>query len=220
MTMKTLSYFLIAAAMATATACSSTNTAASESATSNATDTRMGTDMNPTPAPDANAGVTATGADATGGSADMTAYMNTFATMQDPVFLMNAASSNMLEVRASQMAAQKATTPEVRKFAQSMVSKYTQANQELKAIAAPLGVKMPQTMMPVHQALADRLMDKRGKEFDQTYLDVLDKAHQMDIAMFEVKSKAAETPAVQAYAAKTLPVLHSQQDMTTALEKK
>ncbi|WP_177204749.1 DUF4142 domain-containing protein [Hymenobacter arizonensis] len=153
-------------------------------------------------------------------AADPTAFMATFATMQDPVFLMNAASSNLLEIKAGQMASQKATNPEVRKYAQMMVSHHNTATQELKAIAMPLGVTLPQTMMPVHQAMADRLMNKSGKGFDEAYMDMMEAAHKMDIAMFEVKSKAAEQPSVQAFATKTLPMLRSHHTMADNLEKK
>jgi putative membrane protein len=220
--MKTLSYLLIASAMVAGAACSTSNSAsgASETPASSATETRAGTDMNPTPAPDANSGQTPSGADASaGGSADMAAFTATFATMQDPVFLMNAASSNMMEIRTGQMAAQKATTPEIRKFAQMMVSQHNQSAQELRAIASPLGVKLPETMMPVHQALADRLNDKRGKDFDEAYMGLMDDAHKMDIAMFEAKSAAAETPSVKEFATKTLPMLHSQYDMANSIKK-
>ncbi|MDB5235560.1 MAG: hypothetical protein JWR44_2553 [Hymenobacter sp.] len=248
--MKLLPYFLVAGALTMGTACSSSNeaaTGATAGANTNGTgnsgtgaQTQMGTDMNPTPAPDANSGLAPNGAmtspGATGvtstsggiggspsggaGAADAAAFTSTFATMQDPVFLMNAASSNMLEIRAGQMAAQKATNPDVRKFAQMMVSHHMSSTQELKAVAAPLGVQMPTTMMPVHQAMADQLMDKSGKKFDETYMDMMEAAHKMDVAMFEVKSKAAESPSVQAFATKTLPMLRSHYTMADALEKK
>ncbi|GAB3305282.1 DUF4142 domain-containing protein [Hymenobacter humi] len=222
--MKTLSHFLVVCLLLIGTACSSTKTGANADGTaeSAAMGARTGTDMNPTPAPDANAGVAPSGAAGTGtdASTDVTAFMATFATMQDPVFLMNAASSNMLEVRAGQMAAQKATRPDVRKFAQMMVSHHSSSTQEVKAVAMPLGVKMPQTMLPVHQALADQLMNKSGKNFDEAYMDLMETAHKLDVAMFEVKSKAAENPSVQTFAANNLPVLQSHLTMASELEKR
>ncbi|WP_052733104.1 DUF4142 domain-containing protein [Hymenobacter terrenus] len=164
----------------------------------------------------------ATGGTAAGaaGAADMTAFMGTFATMQDPVFLLNAASSNLMEIRAGQMAAQKASNADVRKFAEMMVSHHMKATQELKAVATPLGVKLTQTMMPVHQAMADRLMNKTGKGFDEAYMDLMETAHKMDIAMFEVKSKGAEIPAVKDFATRALPMLRSHQTMADTIEKK
>ncbi|MBF9223149.1 DUF4142 domain-containing protein [Hymenobacter ruricola] len=231
--MKAISHFLLVGALALGSACSSTSpetgtagspategTAAArsnESTTNNVGVTEAtGTGVNGTGA-GAPSPAVATGADA---AADPTAFMATFATMQDPVFLMNAASSNMLEVRTGQMAAQKASNADVRKYAQMMVSHHTQATQQLKAVAAPLGVQMPTAMMPVHQAMADRLQNKSGKDFDETYMDMMETAHKMDIAMFEVKSKAAETPNVQSFATNTLPMLRSHYDMANSLEKK
>ncbi|UYZ61445.1 DUF4142 domain-containing protein [Hymenobacter weizhouensis] len=159
----------------------------------------------------------ATGADA---AADPTAFMATFATMQDPVFLMNAASSNMLEIQAGQMAAQRATNPDVKKFAQMMVDHHTKATQQLKTVATPLSVQMPQTLMPVHQAMLDRLAAKSGKDFDEEYMDLMEAAHKMDIAMFEVKGKRADVPAVQSFATQTLPMLRSHGTMAGEVEKK
>ncbi|GAA4355276.1 hypothetical protein GCM10023185_17960 [Hymenobacter saemangeumensis] len=187
--------------------------------TSTETAGRTGYDQQPGtgPAP----GASNMSADAgTGMSADMTAFMGTFASMQDPVFLMNAASSNMLEIQAGQLASQKANNADVKKFGQMMVSHHTKATQELKTVAAPLGVTLPTAMMPVHQAMADRLMNKSGKDFDEAYMDMMETAHKMDIAMFEVKSKQAEKPAVQAFATKTLPMLRSHHTMADELEKK
>ncbi|MBJ6111027.1 DUF4142 domain-containing protein [Hymenobacter sp. BT523] len=208
--MKAIPSFLLAGVFALSAACSSTSTSgASETATSSAAEVQTAT------APDAS-----TSTAATDPTADATAFVNTFATMQDAAFLTNAASSDMLEIRAGQMASQKATSADVRKYAQMMVSQHNQSSQELKAVAAPLGVKMPETMLPVHQAMADRLLNKSGKNFDETYMDLMEKAHQMDVAMFEVKSKAAESPNVQAFATKTLPMLRSHHDMANSLEKK
>lgn len=155
-----------------------------------------------------------------GGAADMNAFMATFATMQDPVFLMTAASSNLLEIQMGQLATQKSSNADVKRFGQMMVDHHTKATQELKTVATPLGVTLPQTMMPVHQAMADKLMAKSGKAFDEDYMDAMETAHKMDIAMFEVKSNAAETPAVKAFATKTLPMLRSHEKMADEIEKK
>jgi putative membrane protein len=231
--MKILPYFLVAGALALNTACSSTSTDAtgSNNATAGSGDTRMGTDMNPTPAPDANAGATPGGATSsgtagstatggTGGPTDMTAFMGTFATMEDPTFLLTAASSNLLEIQTGQLASQQATNADVKKFAQMMVSHHTKATQQLQSVATPLGVTMPQAMMPVHQAMADQLANKTGKGFDEAYMDLMETAHKMDIAMFEVKSKSAQTPAVKTFATNTLPMLRSHATLANNVEKK
>ncbi|GAB3228314.1 hypothetical protein GCM10027346_12740 [Hymenobacter seoulensis] len=166
-------------------------------------------------------GSNATDATGSAAGADINAtYMASFATMQDPVFLMNAASSNMLEIQMGKMAVQKSTNADVKRYGQMMVDHHTKATQELQTVASPLGVTLPQTMLPVHQAMADRLMNKTGKDFDEAYMDAMETAHKMDIAMFEVKSSGAQMPAVKSFATKTLPMLRSHHTMADELEKK
>lgn len=151
---------------------------------------------------------------------DMNAFVATFATMDDPTFLMTAASSNMLEIQLGQMATQQSTDADVKKYGQMMKDHHTKATQELKTVAAPLNVTLPTTLMPVHQALADNVKGKTGKAFDEAYMDAMETAHKMDIAMFEAKTKQASTPSVKALATKTLPMLNSHKKMADDIEKK
>ena len=240
---KPLLYFLVAGALLLGNSCSSTNpdsaSSTAGSGTSSATSagsTSGSASAGASTSGGAVGGGTTTAGSSTSGSADlsmgtggaggtaaaadMTAFMGTFATMEDPVFLLNAASSNLLEIQAGQLAVQQANNADVRKFGQMMVDHHTTATQQLKAVATPLGVTMPQAMMPVHQAMADRLLNKSGKGFDETYMDLMETAHKMDIAMFEVKSKKAATPSVQAFATKTLPMLRAHHTLADELEKK
>lgn len=233
-TTRVISQLLLVGALAVSSACSSTNsgaaTDASATPSTDAMNTNSGTDVNSAPASDATSGTGTTGSTTSATSAaptgtaaspaDMNAYVATFATMQDPVFLMNAASSNLLEVQLGQTAAQRASNADVKKFAQMMVTHHTKATQDLKAVATPLGVNMPETMMPVHQAMADKVMSKSGKDFDEAYMDAMETAHKMDIAMFEVKSKAADSPTVKTFATNTLPMLRSHEKMANDIEKK
>ncbi|GAB2861483.1 hypothetical protein GCM10027044_22150 [Hymenobacter ruber] len=213
-------------------ACSSSKTSSDATADSGVGATPSSADVasNP-PASAANGAATASTGDTDAGSmarvaagdvpaGDLAVFMGTFATMTDPVFLIDAGSSNILEIQVGQLAAEKAASPDVRKFAQSMVALHSQNDQELKALARQLNATLPTTMLPVHQHLADRMLDKTGKSFDESYMDLMEKAHKLDIAMFEVKSKNAETPAVKSYATKNLPILHSRRALADKIEKK
>ncbi|WP_162910664.1 DUF4142 domain-containing protein [Hymenobacter oligotrophus] len=154
------------------------------------------------------------------GAADINAFAATFASMDDPTFLMTAASSNMLEIQLGQMATQQSANADVKKYGQMMKDHHTKATQELKTVATPLNVTLPTALMPVHQALADKVAGKTGKAFDEAYMDAMETAHRLDIAMFEAKSKQASTPSVKALAMKTLPMLNSHQKMADEVEKK
>jgi putative membrane protein len=225
MNMKAFPYFLVVGAMMLGTACSSTTETTTDGSTGSGTSTSTnaangGTSSNVggTVGDPGSAGTTTT--TSTDAAADVTAFMGTFASMPDATFLLTAASSNMMEIQAGQMASQKASNPEVRKYAQMMVTHHMRATQEWKSVALPLGVKMPTVLMPVHQAMVDRLRETTGKNFTEAYMDMMETAHKLDIAMFEVKSSAAETPNVQAFATKTLPMLRSHYEGANKLEGK
>ena len=160
------------------------------------------------------------GRSATEIASDVNAFAATFATMDDPSFMLTAASSNMLEIQLGQLAAQRANHADVKKFGQMMVDHHGKATQDWQAVARPLSIAMPAALMPVHQAMLERVSGKSGKEFDEAYMDAMETAHKLDIAMFEVKSKGAQTPAIQAFATKTLPMLRSHGNMANELEKK
>jgi putative membrane protein len=167
-TLKIIPQFLLASAVLFGTACSTSNTGTSTGAgtTSGSSAAGTSTSMDETsgnadtgatlgtnnPGTDMRSSSSYPGVAPMGAtmSADMTAFMGTFATMKDPVFLMIAASSNLLEIQLGQAAAQRAANADVKRFAQMMVNHHTKATQQLKTVATPLGVTMPQTLMPVH----------------------------------------------------------------------
>lgn len=199
--MKKSLLLLAAGALFMGTACTSTTTDTDTNTTAETT-----TDA-------AMANETATDANATG-----MLDAATIANMDDATFMMTAASSNMLEVQAGELASQQATNPEVKRFAQMMVDHHTKASQEQMSIASQMNVQLPTALMPMHQAMLDKLQGKTGKDFDEAYMDMMESAHKMDIALFEAKSNNAQAPTVKAFAAKTLPMLKSHQDMATKIE--
>ncbi|RAU82136.1 DUF4142 domain-containing protein [Pontibacter arcticus] len=245
--MKKIMYYFVAGTMVMATACNSTDTATSDgtamessetvtaagSATESVqiTDTEEdvtitddGTDPDvPTNTGDATGINTATGSNAsmgTGTGMDETVDMAAMMNLDDPTFMMTAASSNLLEIELGKMAAQKATSPKVKEFGNMMVSHHTTATKNLKNVASQMSVTLPETMMPMHQAMVDKLKAKSGAEFDEAYMDAMETAHKMDIAMFEAKSNNASAPAVKNFAEKTLPTLRDHQKKADAIESK
>src|SRR5262245_27920597 len=69
----------------------------------------------------------------------------------DETFMMSAAQAGMVEVKLGEVAAQKATKPDVKEFGAMMVSDHSKANNELKAIAAKNGVTLPSKLDAAHQ---------------------------------------------------------------------
>jgi putative membrane protein len=127
----------------------------------------------------------------------------------DAKFIKKAAQGGMAEVELGQLAQQKASSEEVKKFGERMVTDHTKANDQLKQVAAEEHVDLPQELDAKDKATKARLEKLSGQEFDQAYMKDMVKDHKADVTEFEHASKAAKDPAVKNFAAQTLPVLHS-----------
>lgn len=193
---KTLIYFL-ASGLALGTACTSADTTTEDNTATS--DTTVSTDAN----------TTATEPNVS--AADL-------ATLDDPTFVMAAASSNMFEIQAGNMALQNATDQKVKDFAQMMIDHHTMANQQLQTIASQMGITLPDKMMSVHQAMIDKINDKTGSEFNEDYMDTMETAHKMDVAMYEAKNNNATDQNLKAYVTKTLPILQQHHQAATGIE--
>ncbi len=126
---------------------------------------------------------------------------------QDRTFTMKAAEGGMMEVELGRMASQKATNPDVKAFAQRMVTDHGKANQKLMSIATQNNITPPTTMPANMRAEMDKLSRLSGTEFDRMYMSHMLKHHQKDIADFEKQASNGSNPSLQSFARETLPTL-------------
>jgi len=85
-------------------------------------------------------------------------------------------TANQVDVDAGKLAASKATNPEVKKFAQTMVTDHTGVNKQAVDLATKLGVKpedndTAKSLASGGQANLANLKTLKGKEFDKAYVD-------------------------------------------------
>jgi putative membrane protein len=125
----------------------------------------------------------------------------------DTAFVDKAARGGLAEVELGQLAVQKASSDDVKKFGQRMVDDHTKANDELKQVAAQEHMDLPQQMNAKDKATKARLEKLSGKQFDRAYMNNMVKDHQKDVTEFERESKMAKDPAVKGFAEQTLPTL-------------
>src|SRR4051812_10557204 len=86
--------------------------------------------------------------------------------------------ANMAEIQLGQMAAERASSSDVKSFAQELVTDHTRANQELMPLAQQLGVQQPAQLDAKHQKIADKLSKAQGADFDRQFMKVMVSAHQ------------------------------------------
>lgn len=127
----------------------------------------------------------------------------------DAVFAMKAAQGGMAEVQLGQLAAQKATSPDVKSFAQMMVDDHTKANDNLKSVASQEGMTLPAAPNAKDQALITKLQNESGAKFDHDYVKAMVKDHQEDVKEFQKESANGADPQIKNFASQTLPVLQT-----------
>lgn len=121
-------------------------------------------------------------------------------------WIKKAAQGGMAEVAMGKLAAEKAQSPEVRKFGQHMVEQHSKVNDELMKIATDKGVTPPSQLDAKHMAKKKELMQTSGAEFDKKYMEAQVQGHKDMIALFEQGAKTYDGK-LKKFAKETLPNL-------------
>lgn len=126
----------------------------------------------------------------------------------DAEFLRQTAETGRLEIEASKLAYQYSRSPQVREFAETMVSEHTPIERELNALATGKGVSLPTELPGDRQASLSQWQDLAPHELDSRYVEeIAIDAHEDAVDRFKKAAEDASDPDVKAFAAKTLPHL-------------
>jgi putative membrane protein len=123
----------------------------------------------------------------------------------DAALVSGAAQSGIDEVELSELAAQAASAPEVRRFAQDMLHEHRASNQRLALIAAHENIDVPHALDDEHAELRMQLAQLRGPEFDAAYLDAMVADHERMVGLLESGEATVTTQELRTYIRTTLP---------------
>ena len=136
-------------------------------------------------------------------------------------------TANQVDVDAGKLAASKATNPEVKKFAQTMVTDHTGVNKQAVDLATKLGVKPEDnaTSRSLAQGGRDNLAHlrelKKGPEFDKAYVDHEVAYHQAVIdAVDKTLIPSAKNAELKDLLVKTRPAFVAHLDHAKMLQAK
>jgi putative membrane protein len=128
-------------------------------------------------------------------------------TSKDQKFVREAAQGGLAEVELGKLAAEKASSDQVKKFGQRMADDHSKANDELKELASKNGIQLPTDLDSKDKALKDRLSKMSGSDFDKAYMQSMVKDHKKDVADFRKESTSGSNNDVKQFATQTLPTL-------------
>lgn len=135
-------------------------------------------------------------------------------------FTVDAASGGMAEVALGKFAMEHGKSGRVKAFGSMMVTDHTKVNNELKALAIRKNITLPNVPSNNAQRHMEKLMSKRGNDFDKSYMSMMLDDHKADVADFLKTSKECKDPDIKNFAIKTLPVLLVHLDSAKAITGK
>ena len=120
----------------------------------------------------------------------------------DQPFVTKLAGVGMAEVELGTLAKDKASSREVKAFAQRMIDEHTKAGNELKAVADRKHLTWPAALPADAIALKDRLSKLSGAAFDRAYIDAMVDGHRAALTDVRAEAQSGADPDVKAWAAK------------------
>jgi putative membrane protein len=125
-------------------------------------------------------------------------------------FVQDQIADGTREVELGKLAAERASSPEVKEFGQMMVEDHTKAGNELKELASRANVDLESgdAREDANDAV-EKLSDLKGPEFDREYIDLMVKDHQDALDALQDQAQNADHAGVKQWASATLPRIKS-----------
>ena len=122
------------------------------------------------------------------------------------------AQADLAEVQAGKLGVSKASSPEVKKFAQSMIDDHGKHLGELRTMAKSKGMQLPSAPAKKHQEAMKKLQSASGAEFDKLFMTQMVKDHEDALKLVQDTAKNAKDAELKADAEKTAPVIQKHLD--------
>lgn len=135
----------------------------------------------------------------------------------DKEFLSDAIKTDNAEIALGQLAEQKGSTDNVRKYGQTLVTDHQKGKDAAVALAPDLQVKPMEGLAPDAKQEQSKLQGLSGKAFDKEFAQFMITGHRQAISEFQEKAKEGDRP-VPDLAKQTLPTLQEHLKMAQDLQ--
>jgi putative membrane protein len=140
------------------------------------------------------------------------------APITDDGFVRDAFLSNQTEIEISQVVLAKSHNAKVKKLAKGMIKDYTQANTQLRTLAAGKNLAVPTLLDNSHKTQVEQFKNVDNEQLDASYRTQIQQHHDAAIALYDRVAKNPRSDAeLRVFAFKMLPVLHKYQQAVAQL---
>jgi putative membrane protein len=150
----------------------------------------------------------------------LTPYRGLAQSDDDKKFLATAAQSDQNEIKLSELAEDKATSPAVKAFAKKMVTEHKKMSASMMPFAEKAGVTPPSDVDADHQKEYDKLNGLSGGDFDKEYIDQMVTDHAKALDAFTTEAKDTKDVKLRAAVLKGKTMVAAHKNMAYDLKKK
>lgn len=129
------------------------------------------------------------------------------------------AQANLNEIASGKTAAEKAQSPDVKKFGQKMVDDHTKMLADLQALAKKKNVALPKDADMKDMAQMKVMEHKSGADFDKDYMEHMVQDHEKDLKDVQNIAAKAKDPQFKAAVQKAEPKIKEHLALAQRLSK-
>ena len=141
------------------------------------------------------------------------------ASVEDKHFMKEAMMGDMAEIQLAQLAQQKASSDQVKQFAQRMIDDHTKLDAQMKPLAQQFGVDAPTELDSKHKALQSKLQSMSGEKFDQEYMKAMVADHREDDQKFLREETVAKDSTLKNAVTQAEPIIAEHLRMAQDIDK-
>ena len=138
----------------------------------------------------------------------------------DAAFVIAAAQSAYAGATFAKMALEKASSPDVKRYARQAADVNDRISEELKPLLKAQKAPEPAALDQRNKAVQEWLTKLSGAEFDRAYMSNATSAKSSDVMVFQRAADLAHDAEVKSWASKNLPTIKEHQESAMAIAKK
>jgi putative membrane protein len=123
-----------------------------------------------------------------------------------------AASMDTYEQESSKLVMQSAANPDVRRFAQMMISDHAKTSAQVMAAAKAASLGSPANLLPEQAGMLDKLRALPKEHMVRGYIDQQVAAHEQALALHQSFAEYGDNPGLKAAAAGAVPIIRAHLD--------
>lgn len=138
----------------------------------------------------------------------------------DALFVAEAASAAMLQLRLSEAASEKAVSPEAKELARQMQQDHQGLLTDLQNMVNQTMFVLPQELGNAHQKIYDEVNERTGIGFDLAYVRQVNKLHNNLLDRYSDIADNGNNMEVKMFASKQLPLIRQHKELAEKISDK